>query len=161
MRWEGRSLPKQTTGKRDVGFIDQWVELKVKSDIQCAFLALMLGKAFLQVTWIFIHLSINEPPHPPNPYPTSSVSQPSHSLIWVYVLNRTSVFNKFTALWRGSYPHFSSAWPSDNASFYPPLTHTYAHILSMPANTRTHTNTCPNCICLSHIHTMYDKQPSE
>lgn len=76
---------KQTTGNRDAGFIDQGVELKVKSDIQCVFVALMLGKAFApRPARLFCFSALLLPPLP--------------ALIWVYVLNGTGFFNKFTAL---------------------------------------------------------------
>ena len=156
MRWEERGSLKQTTGNQDAAFIDQGVDLSVLSDIQCAFIAPLLlfsallkqGRAFLQVTWIFIHPSIRCPPRVFCFSPPSLTTLPI--LIWAYVLNGTGLSNKFTALWRGSYPHFSSAWPSESGSFYPPshththththtYTHTHTHTLSLSVSTHTHT----------------------
>ncbi len=129
---------KQTTGNRDAGFIDQGEELKVKSDIQCVFVALMLGKAFApRPARLFCFSALLLPP-------------PSRTYLGVRAKWHWLLQQIHRSLKRLLSPFFPFAGPSESASFYP-LSHT--HILSLPVNTRTHTNARSPYICLSHIHT--------
>lgn len=72
----------------------------------------------------------------------------------VYVLNGTGFFNKSTALWRGSYPCFSSTWPSDSACLCLPLSHTYT--ISILVNTRTNTHSPVSDFLICTAFTWYE-----
>lgn len=114
----------------------------------------MLCKGFVQVTRISAHPSSNNPLSTTLPLQIENLPPPV--FIRVYVLNSTRFFNKFHALWRGSFSH-SDTWPNARAGFYPPLSHT--HIVKLSINTHARSNTITRLsvhlsFSFEHTHSM-------
>lgn len=121
----------------------------------------MLCKGFVQVTRISAHPSSNNPVSTTLPLQIENLSfiTPPHVFIRVYVLNSTRFFNKFHALWRGSFSLFF--WHLAKCKSWllsPSLSHTHSQTIHKYTCTLKHNHTleCAS-VFLIWAYTLYEK----